>query len=453
MRGRLPAIAATAAALVIGSVLAAAGGGASQAMASSTQTGTWGKPQRLPGTGPGTAVLSVSCSAAGDCAAGGTGFVDSETNGKWGKAKPVPGTSGLGVQWSVSCAVPGDCGAAGDDGGVVYVSGDRGGRWSLAEKVPGLGGNATVSALSCGAAGYCVAGGSYAGGSHRTQAFVVMRKNGTWGKAQQVPGLAALNKGGYASLSALSCSSAGNCTGGGLYTDGTGAQQGFVVSQADWKWHAAAGLPGLTGLNKGKYAQVSAMSCASARSCETGGIYTDGGYNDTAFVAGSKNGAWGHPSRLGGINGLSAAPSVGIDQISCSSAGNCGAGGFFTDSGGRQQAFVASEVDGKWKPGEAVPGTVTPNTGLSALVASVSCRSKGNCAAGGLYTVVSGHSVVFVVSEVNGTWGQAKEISGVGDYETLYSVSCAAEASCVAGLGARPESAGGSYVLAERPRR
>jgi hypothetical protein len=389
---------------------------------------------------------------------GGTGFVDSETNGRWGEARPVPGTSGQDVQWSVSCASEGDCGAAGNYSGTVYVASEKGGKWGLARKVRGLaalnrGRKAEIDALSCGGVGSCVAGGSYASGSGRTEAFVVTQNKGVWGKARQLPKLAALNKGGYAALSALSCASAGNCTGGGLYTDGSGAQQAFVVSQVGDRWHAAASLPGLPRLNKGAYAQVSAISCTSSGNCGAGGIYTDSGYDNTAFVVSRKGGAWAKPFRLGGINGLSPGPSVGIDQISCSSAGDCGAGGFYTDAAGRQQAFVVSEINGKWAPGEAVPGTVQANTGLSALTASVSCRSKGNCTAGGLYTLVSGRSVVFVVSEVHGVWGTSQDITGVGYHETLYSVSCAAPGSCVAGLGARPGFAGKSYVLAETPGR
>jgi hypothetical protein len=424
----------------------------------SAAAGKWGKVQRLPGTGADSAVLSLSCSKVGDCTAGGTGFVDTQTRGKWGKARPVPGTSGLDVQWSVSCVSPGNCGSIGNTPDGVYVASQRNGAWGPGEKVPGLGAldpedSAVLNALSCGAAGFCVAGGSYADGSGHAQAFVVMRKAGVWGKAQRLPGLAALNQGRYASLSAMSCPSAGDCTGGGLYTDRSGAQQAFVVSLAGYRWLPAANLPGLPALNKGAYAQLSAVSCSSAASCGAGGIYTDGGYNDTAFVVSRTKGSWRTSLRLRGINGLSPGPSVGIDQLSCSSAGNCGAGGFYTDAEGRQQAFVAGEAGGKWAAGEAVPGTVAPNTGLSALTASVSCRSQGNCTAGGLYTVVSGHSVVFVVSEVGGVWKAARNIGGVGSYETLYSVSCAAPASCVAGLGARAGSAGNSYVLTETPDR
>ncbi len=93
------------------------------------------------------------------------------------------------------------------------------------------GGSAILNSVSCASAGNCSGGGSYTDGSGYQQAFVVTEKNGTWGTAEEVPGTAALNKGGSASLKSVSCASAGNCSGGGSYTDGSGHQQSFVVNE------------------------------------------------------------------------------------------------------------------------------------------------------------------------------------------------------------------------------
>jgi len=61
---------------------------------------------------------------------------------------------------------------------------------------------------------------------------VASEQNGTWGKAIEVPGSGALNKGISAGVTSVSCRSAGSCAAGGLYTDGSGHIQAFVVSQA-----------------------------------------------------------------------------------------------------------------------------------------------------------------------------------------------------------------------------
>ena len=112
-----------------------------------------------------------------------------------------------------------------------------GGTWGTAIEVPGTaalntGGAAQVYSVSCAAAGSCGAGGYYTDGSGHGQAFVASQVNGTWGKAIEVPGTAALNTGGNARLYSVSCGAAGTCSAGGFYTDSSNHQQAFVVSQA-----------------------------------------------------------------------------------------------------------------------------------------------------------------------------------------------------------------------------
>ncbi len=109
--------------------------------------------------------------------------------------------------------------------------------WGQAIEVPGLGalnagGHALVSSVSCASAGSCTAGGGYTDHHGRFQAFVASQRNGRWGTAIEVPGTAALNVGGHAGVVSVSCAPAGGCTAGGVYTDGSGHLQGFVVSRS-----------------------------------------------------------------------------------------------------------------------------------------------------------------------------------------------------------------------------
>ena len=69
-----------------------------------------------------------------------------------------------------------------------------------------------------------------------TGAIVVNETSGSWGNAIEVPGTAGLNGGGNAHVNSVSCPTAGKCTAGGYYTDGslpTGHPQAFVVDQKD----------------------------------------------------------------------------------------------------------------------------------------------------------------------------------------------------------------------------
>ena len=94
-----------------------------------------------------------------------------------------------------------------------------------------------------------------------------------WGPARQIPGLAALNKKGVAQVTALSCVSAGNCSAGGTYKDGSGRHQPFVVDEKNGTWGTAEEVPGIAALNKGSYSQVNELSCASAGNCAAVGYY------------------------------------------------------------------------------------------------------------------------------------------------------------------------------------
>jgi hypothetical protein len=54
--------------------------------------------------------------------------------------------------------------------------------------------------VSCALAGSCAAVGYDKDGHGHQQAFVVSETNGTWARAIEVPGSAALNKGGNADV-------------------------------------------------------------------------------------------------------------------------------------------------------------------------------------------------------------------------------------------------------------
>ena len=145
---------------------------------------------------------------------------------------------------------------------------------------------ARIAALSCSSAGNCAVGGSYTDHAGHVQAFVVREANGTWQAATLLPGLAALNAGGNAVVSSLSCPSAGRCAAVGFYADSSDALQVLQDSQAGGTWLAAADLPGLAAadlpglaaLNTDGDAQVSSLSCTSAGNCAAGGFYADGSH-------------------------------------------------------------------------------------------------------------------------------------------------------------------------------
>lgn len=154
---------------------------------------------------------------------------------------------------------------------------------------------------------------------------MISEVSGTWGRAEQVPGAAALmNSSGFstATVYSVSCSSPGNCAAGGF-----------------------AGL--------------------------------------RAFMVSQVNGSWGTARPLAGAGILRKARLL-INTMACGSPGNCGAAGHDL-AAGRPGLFVAREVRGRWGPARAVPGLAVLTSHSLATVTSVACDPAGDCSAGGNY--------------------------------------------------------------------
>src|SRR5215472_14011511 len=235
---------------------------------------------------------------------------------------------------------------------------------------------------------------------------------GTWGTAKQVPGLAALDKGGGGDVYPVSCSSAGNCGADGTYVDGSGHIQVFVVSQRNGTWGKAMPVPGLAALNTGGDAFSFALSCATPGNCSAGGEYQVGSEGFfQPFVVTETNGTWGKAIPVPGIAARTGPHDAQVTAVSCASPGNCSAGGHFGDTHG-QQAFVVNETNGTWGKAIQIPGTLRTRIGF-ADVTAVSCRAPGNCTAGGGFTDRDHIAQAFVVSEKNGTWGKAIRVPGI----------------------------------------
>jgi len=373
----------------------------------------------------------------------------------WENAIEVPGIASLNRGGdaqvvSVSCATAGDCAAGGSykrsGNSQAFVVSEANGSWGNAIEVPGAatlnsGGDARVNSVSCATAGNCAAGGYYTEHSDPAQAFVVRETNGRWGRAIEVPGTSTLNSGGNARVNSVSCATAGNCAAVGSYLDGSGNPQAFVASETNGSWGSAIEVPGTATLNTGGDARVNSVSCTTAGNCTAGGSYADGvevARHYQAFVVSETDGIWGSAIEVPGTATLNSDGYASVLSVSCAKPGNCTAGGSYLDGSDHYQAFVASETNGIWGNAIEVPGSATLNSGGLAGVNSVACATAGNCAAVGLYTDGSGNGQAFVVSETNGVWGSAIEVPGTatlnrGGFAEANSVSCATAGNCAAG--------------------
>jgi hypothetical protein len=207
------------------------------------------------------------------------------------------------------------------------------------------------------------------------------------------------------------------------------------------QWHAAkvVSLPsGATGLPDGF---LPALSCPSAGNCSAGGSYSDGSGNVQGLVLNEVKSVWKAPTRLVPPSQADKDPSLTINALSCSTAGNCVAVGSFEDTHSNGLSFVADEVDGKWKSAQnaALP-TNASSTVQNSELHSIVCWSPGNCSAIGSYldnTQPTGYVQGFEINEVRGVWGRARETKLPADanadpYVSINQVACTHAGNCVA---------------------
>jgi hypothetical protein len=376
--------------------------------------GVWGKPVQIPGmralATQGSVVNFVSCPAVADCAAEGsyfTGtvkapvsheFVASESRGTWGNATPVPGLDALAarvgnpaVVTALSCASPGNCALAGASGVAVGIAAAGG---------PGVASAArSGSAFSRELAARQAARRQLAAGVGRppagspaepaSPAFVASEVHGTWSAVSvpAVPGISAAAE--VASIGSVACPAPGQCVAGGSAASaGVNANPvpvAFTVTQSGATWSAARLVPGL--------ADLTALACPTTGTCLAGGDDA----RSVAATAAQAGAGWQQAAELPGATSLSVAGHKAegseIDALACGSALNCSVGGAFGHAAPKNQtavdAFVASQVNGKWSPALAPAGSAALNTGGTAAVSAMACASAATCMGAGLYTTSS----------------------------------------------------------------
>ena len=200
----------------------------------------------------------VSCGSAGNCVAAGVylvaaehprPFVSEQKTGIWGKAHAIPGIAALSggrgaAADFVSCPSAGNCTVAGKafhdqatNNPHAFVADQRGGTWGQAHVIPGEDtlGPTEATAVSCVSAGNCGVTGNYTDTASNQQVLVADETSGTWGQAQALPGLEALNASGHAEAAAISCRAPGNCATGGTFSgvsDGGAITESYVTHNA-----------------------------------------------------------------------------------------------------------------------------------------------------------------------------------------------------------------------------
>ena len=400
------------------------------------RNGTWpaGVEARLPGAAASSrdwaivvSLDDISCASAGNCTAVGyyvdrhhlRGLMLEETDGVWGTGvwAKLPANAARnaedGSASSVSCWSAGNCVAVGDydtaggnDEPVLWTQ--TGGVWARGVEVR-LPANATskhqqvfLDSVSCPSAGNCTAVGGYFGKTRDAKALVMDETAGTWNAAAEakLPANAKPTHNGDSSVSLgpVSCASAGNCSAVGWYSAAGAGRQGLLVSESDGTWQTGveADLP--AGAAKDPWADIAAISCASAGNCSAVGAYTGKAGRGPLVLLTESAGTWsaGVRAQLPADAGHDQDSPPDVESISCPTAGNCVAAGTYPGPGHGSFPLVVTQTDGVWARGIGIALPMNAAARYQNSSATVSCASIESCNVVGFYASASSQQGLLV---------------------------------------------------------
>src|SRR5258708_16743915 len=152
-----------------------------------------------------------------------------------------------------------------------------------------------------------------------------------------------------------------------------------------------------------------------------------------AASAPASGGSWTWPRELPAPRDSAGGGS--FSALSCTSRSDCTAVGIYQDRSGRQRLFAITERRGAWGKPLGIAAPIAGKVSVSSPV--LSCASAGNCAAGGAYSTRSQQGD-FVVSETHGIWGKDRKVRSYPSAS-----SCPAPGDCTAALNL-------GYILNEK---
>jgi hypothetical protein len=310
-------------------------------------------------------------------------------------------------------------------------------KWDKATAVRGasdvdLGRGANLYSLSCASPGNCSAVGSVAISVGHNRAIVADETNGQWANIEALKGLGARDDGNNTGLFEVSCASPGNCSAGGTYSVGRDRLLIVVADEKDGVWGKAVRV---SGVEQG-FAYLSTISCSSPGNCSAGGDVAEAD-GARAFVLDEVRGTWDEIELVAGAPGYDMVGS-NISSISCSSPGSCSAVGNSGKGPQGPSPFAVNEVAGVWGQADKISGFAALGPGESDYEISLSCAGAGSCGAIGTYRAQTGVTQSFIVDEKSGYWGRAFNIPGIvaldgRHIEQLTTISCGAPGDCSAG--------------------
>jgi len=389
-------------------------------------------------------LLAITCTSPGSCVAVGQyvdtngtdddqAMVATETAGAWAAPVKVVLPSGANNSAgdqdakldSVACTSQGYCVAGGDytdthgsadDQAMVVTETD--GMWAAATKLTlpsGANGNsggqeAGVNGMSCTSIGNCVVVGTYADGTESDQAMYATETNGAWGSATELTlptGADSTAASQAAFLNSVVCTTARNCVAVGEYSDAAGHDQPMAATETSGAWAQAAELTIPANHDTSfQDANLYSLSCTGPGDCVAVGYYDDSSNSFQAMAITEANGAWTQATEIAlpsNENTSTGAQNASLNSVTCTSPGNCVAGGAYRPSGSDFEAMTDIESGGFWAQATEVTSPTSGEATLSeqeSQISGVTCTSLGYCVAVGSYADSTDSEQAMVLNSV-----------------------------------------------------
>ena len=418
-------------------------------------------------------VSSISCASPGSCTVVGSvrhtipafgfhAYTMTSTNGVWAPAQlakfpnGVENSNASASLYSVSCASPGNCTAVGkfkNSGGTfeAFTMTSTNGVWALARPAVFVNGIQHIysvtdfRSVSCASPGNCTAVGQFRNSegpieAYNYEAFTMTSTNGVWTLARPAVFPADVQA-EYPNddFKSVSCSASGNCTAVGQFKNINNSKEAFTMTSTNGEWTLArpAVFPADV-QSENPEARFDSVSCATAGNCTAVGWFNNISDWGEAFTMTSTNGVWALARPAVFPNGTqSEFHEDDFRSVSCPTAGNCTAVGTFITVDNSREAFTMTSTNGVW---ELARPAVFPNGAQSEFheddFRSVSCPTAGNCTAVGTFITVDNSREAFTMTSTNGVWALARpaefpeNIESIATNSQLDSVSCPTAGNC-----------------------
>jgi len=426
--------------------------GGSGALVAETLSGHTWTPTALPLPAGGSygfpftyeAQGAVSCTGVATCVAvstfqpgggGQQGLAESFTGGSWSPEALAPPTgSSSTFPQAVSCSGSASCVAVGSyppsGGGEGFLTETlSGSTWSPAGlPVPAASPDATLTALSCPSAGSCVAVGNVYGVDHVQNPMAETLASGSWtAQALSFPDHTIPSGDANPVLQGLSCPSASSCVAVGYVPGPALAEHPLAEMMSGGTWRPER-LPLPPGVHN-QSATLSGISCPTATSCvAVGGLQSEA----AAVIETWAGGTW-VPTDL---SPPGKEPRMALSSVSCLSATSCVAvGAYWGSNPGFSRPLTATLSGSVWKVKKLrLPADARTDVAFTVpMLRSVSCLSTGSCTAVGFYPTTFDATVPLVETLSATVWRPVSPATVTGaNWSLLWGVSCPLTGSCTA---------------------